>query len=142
MSGKTSRWSMNTSPAEGANRPRWLSLGWRATDAGDRPRADGPAQADPDGRAVHGPVALAGEGSLRDHPPDQPRSWRHDPAGRTERPHGSPRCQLRLYHGVRQGRARRYRGGIGQQRGREGILPWRWRRGAAQLQEPEELQAP
>ena len=65
------------------------------------------------------------------HPPDQPRPRRHDPAGRTERPHGAPGRQLRLYHGVRQGGAGRHRRGAGQQRGREGILPRRRRRGAA-----------
>ena len=53
---------------EGAHRPRRLSLGRRAADAGDRPRADGAAEADPDGRALDGPRPAAGEGGLRHHP--------------------------------------------------------------------------
>ena len=47
--------------------PRRLSLRRRAADAGDRPRADGAPEDDPDGRAVDGPVAAAGQGSVRDH---------------------------------------------------------------------------
>ena len=47
--------------------PRRLSLRRRAADAGDRPRADGAPEDDPDGRAVDGPVAAAGQGSVRHH---------------------------------------------------------------------------
>jgi len=57
------------SAIEGAHRARGLSVGWRAANAGDRPRADGKAAPDPDGRALHGTVALAGAGGFRHHPP-------------------------------------------------------------------------
>ena len=60
----TSSASSTISASEGAHRPRRLPLRRRAADARDRPRADGAAD-DPDGRAVHGIVAAAGEGGVR-----------------------------------------------------------------------------
>ena len=42
------------SAPEGTHRPGRLSLRRRAADAGDRPRADGAPEDDPDGRAVEG----------------------------------------------------------------------------------------
>ncbi|MGY3290403.1 ABC-type branched-subunit amino acid transport system ATPase component [Bradyrhizobium sp. LM3.6] len=56
----------------------------------------------------------------------------------TRRPIGG---KPRLHHGAGQGRARRHRGRIARQRGRQGILPRRRRRPAQELQEPQELQA-
>ena len=44
---------------------------------------------DPDGRAVDGPVAAAGQGGVRDHQGDQPRPRRHHPAGGAERARGA-----------------------------------------------------
>ena len=48
-----------------------LSLRRPAADAGDRPGADGAAQADAAGRALARPVADPGQGDLRHHPPSQ-----------------------------------------------------------------------
>ena len=54
-----------------------------------------------------GLVAAAGQGSVRDHQQDQPRSRRHHPAGGAERARGTLGGEPRLHHGTGQGGARR-----------------------------------
>jgi hypothetical protein len=60
---------LDYSPPQGTHLPRWLPVGRRAADAGNRPRPHGAPEADPHGRALHGAVAAGGEGGISHHPP-------------------------------------------------------------------------
>ena len=89
-----------------ARRPgRRLSLRRPAADAGDRPRADGAAQAHAARRAVARPLADPHQGNLRHHPPPQCGAGRDHAAGRAERQHGAQDRALRLRAGDRPHRA-------------------------------------
>src|SRR6202022_308562 len=92
------------------------------------------------GRAGDGLVAAAGKGSLRDHQGDQPRSWRHHPAGGAERARRVVGREPRLHHGARQGGTRWQRRRATRQRRRQGVLPRGRRRPAQEFQEFEKLQ--
>ena len=88
--------------AEGAPRPAGRpAVRRRAADAGDRPRADEPADTAAAGRALARPVADPGEGDFHDHPPGQRGAGHVDPAGRAERQDGAGNGPLRLCAGDR-----------------------------------------
>ncbi len=110
-------------PARAAPGAGRLPVGRRAADAGDWPRPDRPAQADPAGRAFAGPLAQADRGHLRHHRPHQCRARHVDAAGRAERHRGPGGGALRLHHGERQGRHRRHGRAPGRRPGRARVLP-------------------